>query len=89
MLFIHYLTFSGLPELTSVLNSDDVEELLSLEEPVDSNALKQVFQSLMTSNKAAITNSLQSLLARLEKEGNTILCIFAHVELQHRATQAC
>lgn len=77
-----FFTFTGLPELTLILNKDKVEELLLYKEQGDSTALKQVFQSLMAIDKAAISLSLQNLLARLETEGNTTFGIFTNVEIQ-------
>ncbi|XP_026744496.1 mannose-6-phosphate isomerase [Trichoplusia ni] len=58
----------NLPELTSILSKDSVDNLLAYQEQGESGTvLKPLFQALMTSDKGAITKSLQSLLDRLEK----------------------
>ncbi|XP_063542506.1 mannose-6-phosphate isomerase [Cydia strobilella] len=58
-----------LPELTRILSEESVNTFLAHKESGESGvALKQVFSSLMTCDKAAVAGSLQSLLDRLEKE---------------------
>lgn len=63
-------TVPDLPELTSILPKDSVDNLLAYQEQGESGTvLRPVFQALMTSDKGAIGKSLQSLLDRLEKAG--------------------
>ncbi|XP_073952499.1 mannose-6-phosphate isomerase-like isoform X1 [Choristoneura fumiferana] len=58
-----------LPELTKILPEDCVNTFLAHKEHGDSGIpLKQVFSSLMTSDKAVIAASLNTLCERLEKE---------------------
>ncbi|CAK1543953.1 unnamed protein product [Leptosia nina] len=58
-----------LPELTDILSEDSVNALLAHNAVNDSTSLlKDVFQSLMTCDKNKISNSLESLLQRLETE---------------------
>ncbi|XP_049870761.1 mannose-6-phosphate isomerase [Pectinophora gossypiella] len=60
---------SKLPELTSILSKESVDVLQACEGQGDNDkVLRDVFHSLMTSDKTAIANSLQSLLTRLENE---------------------
>lgn len=59
-----------MPELVNILSKDAIDNLLSQGEQGESDKiLKPVFESLMTANKDAIANTLNNLMARLEKEG--------------------
>ncbi|XP_011553500.3 mannose-6-phosphate isomerase [Plutella xylostella] len=58
-----------LPELCEILPKAVVDSMLSeIEGDSSTAALKQLFASLMTSDKAAIASSLQKLVSRLEHE---------------------
>lgn len=63
-----------LPELCEILPKPVVDSMLSeIEGDSSTAALKQLFASLMTSDKAAIASSLQKLVSRLEHEGDILL----------------
>ncbi|XP_028026153.1 mannose-6-phosphate isomerase [Bombyx mandarina] len=58
-----------LPELTNILSKEAVDRVLTNQDQGDNNKiLRPLFESLMTCEKASVSNSLQNLINRLEKD---------------------
>ncbi|KAJ0177728.1 hypothetical protein K1T71_006601 [Dendrolimus kikuchii] len=57
-----------MPELSEILAKEHVDNFLNSDENDSSSTLKSVFHSLMTCSKDSLSDSLQKLLLRLEKE---------------------
>lgn len=69
VILVSYL-FSELPELTNILSKEAVHRVLTNQDQGDNDKiLRPLFESLMTCEKASVSNSLQNLINRLEKDG--------------------